>query len=159
MASSRACLCERWPSSRGRRRATRFRRPTKIRKACISSSWTKPARKPDLKSLEALKTHTERFVLKGRIFYLHTPNGFGTSKLAKRAERLLGVDATARNWRTVKTLLAMAKAHNPADDVGGHAVAREDRSVRPRESPVSGIFEEEFPRFTAGLVVFDAGRQ
>ena len=65
--------------------------------------------KTDLKSLEALKTHTERFVLKGRIFYLHTPDGFGTSKLAKRAERLLGVDATARNWRTVKTLLAMAK--------------------------------------------------
>jgi uncharacterized protein (DUF1697 family) len=69
----------------------------------------KPAKRPDLKSLEALKTHTERFVLKGRIFYLHTPSGFGTSKLAKRAERLLGVDATARNWRTVKTLLAMAK--------------------------------------------------
>ena len=72
----------------------------------------KPAKRPDLKSLEALKTHTERFVLKGRIFYLHTPSGFGTSKLAKRAERLLGVDATARNWRTVKTLLAMAKAKN-----------------------------------------------
>jgi uncharacterized protein (DUF1697 family) len=70
----------------------------------------KPAKRPDLTSLEALKTHTERFVLKGRIFYLHTPGGFGTSKLAKRAERLLGVDATARNWRTVKTLLAMAKA-------------------------------------------------
>ena len=71
----------------------------------------KPATKADLRSLDALKTHTERFVLKGRIFYLHTPDGFGTSKLAKRAERLLGVDATARNWRTVKTLLAMAKAH------------------------------------------------
>ena len=69
----------------------------------------KPAKKPDLKSLGALKTDTERFVLKGRVFYLHTPDGFGTSKLAKRAERLLGVDATARNWRTVKTLLAMAK--------------------------------------------------
>ncbi|MBC7819117.1 MAG: DUF1697 domain-containing protein [Planctomycetaceae bacterium] len=69
----------------------------------------KPAKKPDLKSLGALKTNTERFVLKGRVFYLHTPSGFGTSKLAKRAERLLGVDATARNWRTVKTLLSMAK--------------------------------------------------
>ena len=68
-----------------------------------------PAKRPDLRSLEALKTHTERFVLKGRIFYLHTPDGFGTSKLARRVERLLGVDATARNWRTVKTLIAMAK--------------------------------------------------
>ena len=67
-------------------------------------------KKPDLKSLEALKAKTERFHLKGSIFYLHTPDGFGVSKLAQRAERLLGVDATARNWRTVTTLLDMAKA-------------------------------------------------
>lgn len=67
------------------------------------------AKKPDLKALESLKARTERFVLKDKTFYLHTPGGFGTSKLAERAERLLGVDATARNWRTVKALLAMAK--------------------------------------------------
>ena len=67
-----------------------------------------PPPKADVKALEALKTETERFALKGQIFYLHTPDGFGTSKLAARAERLLGVDATARNWRTVTTLLEMA---------------------------------------------------
>lgn len=67
-------------------------------------------KKPDLKSLETLKATSERFHLKGSIFYLHTPDGFGVSKLAQRAERLLGVDATARNWRTVTTLLEMAKA-------------------------------------------------
>jgi uncharacterized protein (DUF1697 family) len=65
--------------------------------------------KPDLKACETLKAKTERFELKGPIFYLHTPEGFGTSKLAGRAERLLGVAATARNWRTVTTLLEMAK--------------------------------------------------
>jgi uncharacterized protein (DUF1697 family) len=65
--------------------------------------------KPDLKSLEALKAAGERFALKGRTFYLHTPDGFGRSKLASRAERLLGVEATARNWRTVTTLLEMAR--------------------------------------------------
>ena len=67
-------------------------------------------KKPDLKSLVALKAKTERFELKGRILYLHTPDGFGRSKLAQRAERLLGVEATARNWRTVTTLLEMANA-------------------------------------------------
>ena len=67
-------------------------------------------RRPDLKSIEALRAKTERFALKGRTFYLYTPNGFGTSKLAARAERLLGVEATARNWRTVTTLLEMVKA-------------------------------------------------
>jgi uncharacterized protein (DUF1697 family) len=63
--------------------------------------------RPDLKSLEALRT-TERFTLKGKVFYLHTPEGFGTSKLAQRVERFLGVAATARNWRTVRTLIDMA---------------------------------------------------
>jgi uncharacterized protein (DUF1697 family) len=67
-------------------------------------------KKPDLKALEALKTKTERFALKGKVLYLHTPDGFGASKLAARAERLVGVEATARNWRTVTTLLEMATA-------------------------------------------------
>jgi len=44
------------------------------------------------------------------VFYLHTPDGFGTSKLAARAERLLGVATTARNWRTVTALREMAPA-------------------------------------------------
>jgi uncharacterized protein (DUF1697 family) len=69
---------------------------------------SEPPKKPDLKACEALRL-TERYELKGRIFYLHTPDGFGASKLASRAERLLGVAATARNWRTVTTLLGMLK--------------------------------------------------
>ena len=64
-------------------------------------------KQPDLRACEALKTNSERFELKGNVFYLHTPDGFGTSKLAGRAERLLRVEATARNWRTVTTLLEM----------------------------------------------------
>jgi len=71
---------------------------------------TERPKKADLKSLEALKTKTERFALEGKVLYLHTPDGFGSSKLAQRAERLLGVEATARNWRTVTTLLEMARA-------------------------------------------------
>ena len=66
-------------------------------------------KKPDLQALQGLQTKTERFALKGKVFYLHTPDGFGTSRLAKRAERLLGSEATARNWRTVTTLLELAK--------------------------------------------------
>jgi uncharacterized protein (DUF1697 family) len=63
----------------------------------------------DITSLEKLRIGSERFAVKEKIFYLHTPDGFGTSKLAKNAERLLGVDATARNWRTVRTLIELAK--------------------------------------------------
>jgi len=66
-------------------------------------------KKPDLKSLESLKTKTEAFALKGKVFYVYTPDGIGTSKMAGRVEQLLGVKATARNWRTVTTLLGMIK--------------------------------------------------
>src|SRR5262245_56498089 len=66
--------------------------------------------KPDFASLESLKTQKERFSLKGKVFYLLTPDGFGISKVATRVEQSLGVAATARNWRTVTTLLEMAKA-------------------------------------------------
>jgi uncharacterized protein (DUF1697 family) len=66
-------------------------------------------KKPNLKPLDAIKAKTESFALKGNVFYLYTPDGFGKSKLGGSAEKLLGVDATARNWRTVKTLLDLSK--------------------------------------------------
>ncbi len=62
----------------------------------------------DLEALGRLATGREAFALTGKVFYLHTPDGFPSSKLASRAERLIGVDATARNWRTATTLHAMA---------------------------------------------------
>ncbi|HLP97026.1 MAG TPA: DUF1697 domain-containing protein [Sideroxyarcus sp.] len=65
-------------------------------------------RQPDLKSLEAIKTDSEQFKLAGKVFYLHTPDGIGRSKLAARIEKALGVAATARNWNTVCKLAEMA---------------------------------------------------
>jgi uncharacterized protein (DUF1697 family) len=67
--------------------------------------------RPDLDALEDLKTATERFVLRENTFYLHAPDGVGRSRLAANAERLLGVPATARNWRTVCKVMAMARQH------------------------------------------------
>jgi len=58
--------------------------------------------------LDAVRIPSERWRLIGKAFYLHAPEGFGTSKLATQAERILGVPATARNWRTVSTLMQMA---------------------------------------------------
>jgi uncharacterized protein (DUF1697 family) len=43
------------------------------------------------------------------LLYVHAPQGIGRSRLAARAESLLGVAATARNWRTVARLLEMAR--------------------------------------------------
>ena len=69
---------------------------------------------PDLAAMKAIKRNNECFVLRGRVFYLFALDGVGQSKLAERAERLLGVAATARNWRTVTTLVEMA-----AEKAGG----------------------------------------
>ena len=64
---------------------------------------------PDLGVLERIKSDGERFALKDGVFYLHAPEGIGRSKLAANAEKVLGVPATGRNWRTVCKVLAMAK--------------------------------------------------
>ena len=59
--------------------------------------------------MNAIKRNNEEFVLEGKVFYLHAPDGIGQSKLAERYEKLLGVTATARNWNTVMKVLEMAK--------------------------------------------------
>lgn len=56
---------------------------------------------PDLSGLERLRKDSERFTLKGRVFYFHAPEGVGRSRLFARIEKSLGVVGTARNWRTV----------------------------------------------------------
>ncbi|EMI23217.1 DUF1697 domain-containing protein [Rhodopirellula europaea] len=62
---------------------------------------------PDLASIADLASETERFELIGDVFYLHTPDGFGTSKLAKGVERKLGVATTARNHSTIEKLASL----------------------------------------------------
>lgn len=64
--------------------------------------------KPDLDALEQVKSETERFKLDNKVFYLHAPDGIGRSKVAERVEKALGVEGTARNWRTVSKVLEMA---------------------------------------------------
>ncbi|MDP6421490.1 MAG: DUF1697 domain-containing protein [SAR202 cluster bacterium] len=70
---------------------------------------SKPPVDPDAESLDALKADDESFVLTDGVFYIHAPNGMSWSKLAARVEKLLGVDATARNWRTVSKVMEMVE--------------------------------------------------
>ena len=64
---------------------------------------------PDFASLEKNKAASEKFRLIGAVFYLHAPDGIGRSKLATSVEKAMGVAATARNWRSVTQILAMAE--------------------------------------------------
>ena len=68
----------------------------------------KPSTNPNTTALESAKAETESYVLTDLVFYLHAPDGIGRSKLASRVEKLLGVTATARNFRTVEKLMALA---------------------------------------------------
>ena len=62
---------------------------------------------PNLQKLEDLSTDNERWELRGDVFYVFAGDGAGRSKLIARAEKLLGVSATARNWKTVQKLIEM----------------------------------------------------
>ena len=70
------------------------------------------AEKPDPDVLEALAgfaVEQEQFVAIGRELYAWHPDGIGRSRLwARLAGPALGVTATARNWTTVTSLLALA---------------------------------------------------
>ena len=59
-----------------------------------------------------IKAESEQYALIGTTFYLHAPDGIGRSKLAAKAEALVGVSATARNWRTVTKVLELATANS-----------------------------------------------
>jgi len=62
----------------------------------------------DSGKMEALRATSEHFQIIGRVFYLHAPDGIGRSKLAARAEKLLGVGMTMRNLQTVQRLAELA---------------------------------------------------
>jgi uncharacterized protein (DUF1697 family) len=64
---------------------------------------------PDLEALESIRSPSERFALKGKVFYLHAPEGIGRSRLAAGVEKALGVGGTERNWRSVTAITAMAQ--------------------------------------------------
>ena len=61
----------------------------------------------DLDGLRELATQGEEFVLTERVLYLHTPNGFGRSKLVERLHRFIGAEMTARNYRSVGAIRAL----------------------------------------------------
>lgn len=64
---------------------------------------------PDIETMNGIKTATEDFQILANVFYMFAPDGIGRSKLAAKAEKLLGVSATARNWRSVTKIMELAQ--------------------------------------------------
>ncbi len=57
--------------------------------------------------LKALATPFERYSWRGKVLWLHLPEGLGGSKLAQRVISL-PIDVTARNMKSVDAMLALA---------------------------------------------------
>lgn len=70
------------------------------------------SRVPDreaLARLGAVEAGADRFEAADARLYLHCPDGYGRTRLSNaRVEKLLGLEATTRNWRTVTRLNALA---------------------------------------------------
>jgi uncharacterized protein (DUF1697 family) len=67
----------------------------------------KPARDA-LATFDAKPFEPERFAIVGRELYVLVPNGLGRSQLVGKLVRKSPVkEATARNWRTIQTLISM----------------------------------------------------
>lgn len=73
--------------------------------AAVLAGEVDPAR---LQALAEIGKPDDRIAVVGRVAYLHTPNGFGRSKLAEKFDKGIGVANTARNWNTVLKLEALA---------------------------------------------------
>jgi uncharacterized protein (DUF1697 family) len=67
---------------------------------------------PPKDAIETLRTYAvgeEAIETVGKVAYLYTPHGFGTSKLAEKFDKGIGVANTARNWNTVLKLQELAQ--------------------------------------------------
>lgn len=80
--------------------------PTKLHAYALERA---PGR-DDVARLVAKNTGSERFHVRDDALYLLTPDGYGRSRFAAAVPGTLGIACTARNWRTVEKLLAMAEA-------------------------------------------------
>src|SRR6478736_1094658 len=70
------------------------------------------AKKPDPKDLATVQSFAvpgEAIEIVDKVAYLHTPFGFGSSKLAEKFDSKIGVPNTARNWNSVLKLLELAE--------------------------------------------------
>ena len=68
-----------------------------------------PAEAEAAARMKAIKSDREDFVLTDEVLYLHSLDLLTGSRIAAKAERLLGVSATARNWNSARKILELAR--------------------------------------------------
>ena len=74
--------------------------PTTVHAALLESA----PRLEDIERIRGCAVRGEKIEVIEGVAYLHTPNGFGTCKMAEKFDKWIGVTNTARNWNTVLKL-------------------------------------------------------
>ena len=64
----------------------------------------------NLERVRACAVKGEEIEIVNDVAYLHTPHGFGMSKMAAKFDAWIGVTNTARNWNTVLKLAQLGRA-------------------------------------------------
>jgi uncharacterized protein (DUF1697 family) len=64
----------------------------------------------NIERVRACAVKGEEIKIIENVAYLHTPHGFGTSKMAAKFDQWIGVTNTARNWNTVLKLAELGRA-------------------------------------------------
>jgi len=80
--------------------------PTTVHAALLEQA----PRAEDIERIRAVAAKGEDIQVIGNVAYLHTPHGFGRSKLAAKFDPWIGVTNTARNWNTVLKLAELGRA-------------------------------------------------
>jgi uncharacterized protein (DUF1697 family) len=80
--------------------------PTTVHAALLESLPTAE----NIERVRACAVKGEEIEVVESVAYLHTPHGFGTSKMAAKFDQWIGVTNTARNWNTVLKLAELGRA-------------------------------------------------
>ena len=68
-----------------------------------------PPTAENVERIRALAVKGEDIKVIKDVAYIHTPNGFGTCKMAEKFDKWIGVTNTARNWNTVLKLAELGR--------------------------------------------------
>ncbi|HEY1173335.1 MAG TPA: DUF1697 domain-containing protein [Verrucomicrobiae bacterium] len=79
--------------------------PTSVHAALLESA----PKKEDVERIRACAVKGEEIEIVGDVAFLHTPHGFGRSKMAEKFDKWIGVVNTARNWNTVLKLAELGR--------------------------------------------------
>jgi uncharacterized protein (DUF1697 family) len=80
--------------------------PTTVHVVLLESA----PRAEDIERIRACAVRGEDIKVIEGVAYLHTPHGFGASRMREKFDQWIGVTSTARNWNTTRKLAELGRA-------------------------------------------------